>query len=106
MEFWKCICQNGVTEEKNSVPGERFKMETAVSMTIEEVRLTAARDRKKHWKRWGPYLAERAWGTVREDYSPSGKPGNISRTTTRVRGPIAGRKTAWLAFAIAIKKSA
>ncbi|HZT58446.1 MAG TPA: hypothetical protein VFA21_07405, partial [Pyrinomonadaceae bacterium] len=25
-----------------------------------------------HWKRWGPYLAERAWGTVREDYSPGG----------------------------------
>lgn len=26
----------------------------------------------KHWKRWGPYLSERAWGTVREDYSPDG----------------------------------
>ena len=28
--------------------------------------------REKHWKRWGPYLSERAWGTVREDYSPHG----------------------------------
>ncbi|CAI4030973.1 Glucosidase [Nitrospira tepida] len=28
--------------------------------------------RIKHWKRWGPYLSERAWGTVREDYSPNG----------------------------------
>jgi hypothetical protein len=28
--------------------------------------------RQKHWKRWGPYLSERAWGTVREDYSPHG----------------------------------
>jgi hypothetical protein len=28
--------------------------------------------RKQHWKRWGPYLSERAWGTVREDYSPDG----------------------------------
>jgi hypothetical protein len=28
--------------------------------------------RKTSWKRWGPYLAERAWGTVREDYSPHG----------------------------------
>src|SRR5207302_13411 len=27
----------------------------------------------KHWKRWGPYLAERAWGTVREDYSADGQ---------------------------------
>ena len=24
------------------------------------------------WKRWGPYVSERAWGTVREDYSPGG----------------------------------
>ena len=27
------------------------------------------------WKRWGPYLSERAWGTVREDYSPTATPG-------------------------------
>jgi len=26
----------------------------------------------KNWKVWGPYLSERQWGTVREDYSPSG----------------------------------
>lgn len=41
-------------------------------MTIEHERLEASRDRTEHWKRWGPYLAERAWGTVREDYSPYG----------------------------------
>ena len=41
-------------------------------MTKEEIRLAESRDRKKHWKRWGPYLSERAWGTVREDYSPYG----------------------------------
>ncbi len=41
-------------------------------MTKEEIRLAESRDRKKHWKRWGPYLSERAWGTVREDYSPHG----------------------------------
>jgi hypothetical protein len=29
--------------------------------------------REKNWKRWGPYLAERQWGTVREDYSPDGR---------------------------------
>ena len=28
--------------------------------------------RSAHWKRWGPYVSERAWGTVREDYSPHG----------------------------------
>ena len=43
-------------------------------MTKEEIRLAESVARKKHWKRWGPYLSERAWGTVREDYSPCGKP--------------------------------
>src|SRR5271166_2677691 len=42
------------------------------TLTQEEQRLEEARDRKVHWKRWGPYLSERQWGTVREDYSPSG----------------------------------
>src|SRR3954454_446165 len=41
-------------------------------MTHEEVRLEDARDKRAHWQRWGPYLSERAWGTVREDYSPYG----------------------------------
>ena len=41
-------------------------------MTQEEMRLGQAQRREKHWKRWGPYLSERAWGTVREDYSASG----------------------------------
>lgn len=41
-------------------------------MTAEEQRLAADRDRTAYWKRWGPYLSERQWGTVREDYSPDG----------------------------------
>jgi hypothetical protein len=41
-------------------------------MTQEERRLQQSRRRQVHWKRWGPYLSERAWGTVREDYSPNG----------------------------------
>ena len=41
-------------------------------MTREELRLQEAQDRTAHWRRWGPYLAERQWGTVREDYSPHG----------------------------------
>jgi hypothetical protein len=41
-------------------------------MTAEEKRLAESRERTAHWKRWGPYVSERAWGTVREDYSPSG----------------------------------
>ncbi|NGX27124.1 MAG: hypothetical protein K940chlam6_01055, partial [Chlamydiae bacterium] len=34
----------------------------------EQKRLLEHRKRKKNWKKWGPYLSERAWGTVREDY--------------------------------------
>ncbi|HVA94830.1 MAG TPA: glucosidase [Candidatus Dormibacteraeota bacterium] len=41
-------------------------------MTPEEQRLDEAQQRTQHWKRWGPYLSERQWGTVREDYSPNG----------------------------------
>jgi hypothetical protein len=42
------------------------------NMTKEEIRLEQSLERRAHWKRWGPYLSERAWGTVREDYSPYG----------------------------------
>jgi Mannosylglycerate hydrolase MGH1-like glycoside hydrolase domain len=38
----------------------------------ERRRLDEAEARTAHWKRWGPYLSERQWGTVREDYSPHG----------------------------------
>jgi hypothetical protein len=41
-------------------------------VTTEGLRLAEAQERTAHWKRWGPYLAERQWGTVREDYSPHG----------------------------------
>ena len=40
-------------------------------MNAEDQRLQASVERKVHWKRWGPYLSERQWGTVREDYSPN-----------------------------------
>src|SRR5580704_1408425 len=41
-------------------------------MTAEQVRLDEARSQKAPWKKWGPYLSERQWGTVREDYSEGG----------------------------------
>jgi hypothetical protein len=41
-------------------------------MNPEEQRLQAAREGRTDWRRWGPYLSERQWGTVREDYSESG----------------------------------
>jgi hypothetical protein len=41
-------------------------------VNAEQQRLEESRQRTSHWKRWGPYLSERAWGTVREDYSADG----------------------------------
>jgi hypothetical protein len=41
-------------------------------MNEEEQRLRASDERTRHWKKWGPYLSDRAWGTVREDYSAHG----------------------------------
>jgi len=41
-------------------------------MDAEHARLQEAREQKLAWKQWGPYLSERQWGTVREDYSASG----------------------------------
>ena len=44
-------------------------MKQAAPTTPEHLRLAEDGNRQKNWKRWGPYLAERQWGTVREDYS-------------------------------------
>ena len=42
----------------------------------EETRLRDERSGKAPWKKWGPYLSERQWGTVREDYSETGNAWN------------------------------
>src|SRR5579883_3321304 len=42
-------------------------------MDDEKLRIIEAQRRDQHWRRWGPYLAERAWGAVREDYSADGR---------------------------------
>ncbi|MDX2213396.1 MAG: hypothetical protein SFY66_08915 [Oculatellaceae cyanobacterium bins.114] len=41
-------------------------------LTAEEKRLEETRTQQAHWRKWGPYLSDRQWGTVREDYSPDG----------------------------------
>src|SRR3982750_726892 len=45
-------------------------------MTVEQARLDDAREKKVPWKKWGPYLRGRQWGTVREDYSEDGNAWN------------------------------
>jgi hypothetical protein len=42
------------------------------NLTQEEIRLQEALHHVAHWRRWGPYLSDRQWATVREDYSPNG----------------------------------
>ena len=51
------------------MPAETKQM---TGKTAEEVRLEEARENGMPWKQWGPYLSERQWGTVREDYSDNG----------------------------------
>ena len=46
--------------------------DTHRNKTIEPLRLDEARENRVPWKLWGPYLSERQWGTVREDYSENG----------------------------------
>jgi hypothetical protein len=45
---------------------------TEQSVTAESLRLEEVREKGVPWRQWGPYLSERQWGTVREDYSDNG----------------------------------
>ncbi|HEY7193579.1 MAG TPA: hypothetical protein VH439_07535 [Gemmatimonadales bacterium] len=55
-------------------------------MNAEQARLDEARTQKAPWKKWGPYLSERQWGTVREDYSETGDAWNyLSHDDARSR---------------------
>jgi hypothetical protein len=47
-------------------------MAPAIVDVAEQTRLNDARETQVPWKKWGPYLSERQWGTVREDYSENG----------------------------------
>ena len=47
-------------------------MDPVVVDVAEQTRLNEAREAQIPWKKWGPYLSERQWGTVREDYSEDG----------------------------------
>jgi len=44
----------------------------ATPSSPEKLRLQDTRERNIPWKKWGPYVSERQWGTVREDYSRTG----------------------------------
>ncbi|HTP29252.1 MAG TPA: glucosidase, partial [Anaeromyxobacteraceae bacterium] len=52
-------------------------MATKIVDVAEQKRLNEAREQQIPWKKWGPYLSERQWGTVREDYSVNGDAWNF-----------------------------
>jgi hypothetical protein len=61
---------------RQQVPGLRHasgpRPQKRYVMNAEQIRLEEAAQEKLAWKKWGPYLSERQWGTVREDYSDDG----------------------------------
>ena len=69
------------------VHSRQFMERCAMTTSKELDRLAEARGARTAWRRWGPYLSERQWGTVREDYSASGdawnyftaRPGALAR---------------------------
>ena len=65
------IRKSKISQTKKNSPDLKA-MPNESSMTAEEIRLAEDRARTRNWKRWGPYLSERQWATVREDYSPYG----------------------------------
>src|SRR5271166_3136530 len=63
------------SDDDKMIKDENGKRDT-MSANAERQRLLEARDMQVPWKKWGPYLSERQWGTVREDYSPDGNAWN------------------------------
>jgi hypothetical protein len=67
---WEVRVEEHVASSRQ--PGAQTIGVTVARASDEQVRLEEDAARLKNWKRWGPYLSERQWGTVREDYSPHG----------------------------------
>ena len=59
-----------------STPGSLKRMNTTVGLQVQAAEANRLKQAQKRgevkWKRWGPYLSERQWATVREDYSKNG----------------------------------
>ncbi|MEE9403974.1 MAG: glucosidase [Algisphaera sp.] len=60
------------TDFDHDLSDVQFASSSSAVTTAEHRRLAQDAAREKNWKRWGPYLSERQWATVREDYSPDG----------------------------------
>jgi Mannosylglycerate hydrolase MGH1-like glycoside hydrolase domain len=58
--------------EKGKPMARKKSVDMGIVDTTEQKRLNETREAEIPWKKWGPYLSERQWGTVREDYSEDG----------------------------------
>src|SRR5262245_31637422 len=61
-----------ITRPRSLSAGDSAPMTVEATTAAEERRLQESQARTANWQRWGPYLSERQWGTVREDYSTGG----------------------------------
>jgi glycogen debranching enzyme len=59
---------------QENVPSMCLPATAKMKQTMEHMRLVDSKKRKANWQRWGAYLSERQWGTVREDYSENQEP--------------------------------
>ena len=75
-----------------------LKPHIAYVETNEQHRLNEAREAGIPWKKWGPYLSERQWGTVREDYSQDGNAWDYFTHDQARLALTAGEKTVWQEF--------
>jgi len=64
-----------------------------LELNAERARLAEAQENTQPWYQWGPYLTERQWGTVREDYSPLVLPGTSFPMTMPAHARTGGAKT-------------
>jgi hypothetical protein len=91
----KKICEKGISRIDRSeircgfvsvAPAPRRNRSKVIPVTTtEQERIREIRDDSTGWRRWGPYVSERSWATVREDYSPDGDawnflPHNLARS--------------------------
>src|SRR5439155_6778221 len=76
-----------------------------IAMSPEINRLREAYDQHVPWRKWGPYLAERQWGAVRENYSQTAPPGTISPMTMLAHASIAGVRMSSAVFATISRRS-
>ncbi|EIW83007.1 glycoside hydrolase family 63 protein [Coniophora puteana RWD-64-598 SS2] len=66
------VSPSGASAQQKPYRARLKELQPEAYQGAEKYRLEQDENRKRHWKRWGPYLSDRQWATVREDYSDNG----------------------------------